>query len=162
MRNIAKGVAVLALVSSSAAFAEGGYWGAVGGIMDIDLPNADSPLNLGLRGGYILPSGWGFELEYTNSLISGQADVFANDVDVDVQTMAGYATYRSYGDVYFKGRLGVLYEDVSVGASSSDDTGVSLGAGIGFNYGPNTNIELEYTVIEEDIAFWSGTMTLHF
>ncbi|SEA45905.1 outer membrane beta-barrel protein [Microbulbifer marinus] len=162
MRKIAKGVAALALVCSSAASAEGGYWGATVGLMDIDQRNVDSPLNVGLRGGYTLPSGWGFEAEYTNSLISGEADVFDGDVDVDVQTLAGYGTYRSYGDLYFKGRLGVLYEDVSVGRFSEDDTGISLGAGVGFNYSPNTNVELEYTVIEEDIGFWSGTVTLNF
>ncbi len=162
MRKIAKGVAALVLVCSSAASAEGGYWGATVGLMDIDLPNADSPLNVGLRGGFSLPSGWGFEAEYTNSLISGAADVFDRDVDVDIQTLAGYGTYRSYGDLYFKGRLGLLYEDVSVGSASSDDTGISLGAGVGFNYSPNTNIELEYTMIEEDVGFWSGTMTLNF
>ncbi|WP_250459185.1 outer membrane beta-barrel protein [Microbulbifer litoralis] len=165
MRNIANGVAALALVCSSAASAQGGnaYWGATAGIMDIDMYNADNPINVGLRGGYTLPSGWGFEGEYTNSLISGEADALnGGGADVDIQTLAGYATYRSYGDLYFKGRAGVLYEDVDVGWGSSDDTGISLGGGVGFNYGPNTNIELEYTMIEEDVGFWSGTMTLTF
>lgn len=164
MRNFAKGAAALALVFSSAASAAqgGAYWGGTAGIMDIDFRNADSPINVGLRAGYTMPSGWGFEAEYTNSLISGEADVFTNDVDVDIQTLAGYGTYRSYGDIYFKGRFGLLYEDVSVGSASSDDTGISLGGGVGFNMSPNTNVELEYTMIEEDVAFWSGTMTLSF
>ena len=168
MRNIAKGLAAAALVCSSAASAAqgGAYWGATVGLMDIDDYNADSPLNVGLRGGYTLPSGWGFEAEYTNSLISGEADAWNGreyrDYDVDIQTLAGYATYRSYGDVYFKGRLGLLYEDVDFGWGSADDTGISLGGGVGFNFGPNTNVELEYTLIEEDVNFWSATMALNF
>lgn len=162
MRNIVKGFAALALVGSSAAYAEGGYWGGTVGLMDIDLPHADNPINIGLRGGYTLPSGWGFEGEYTNSLVSGDANVFSNDVDVDIQTLAGYGTYRTFGDIYFKGRLGLLYEDVDFGPYSDDDTGISLGGGVGFNFGPNTNVELEYTMIEEDVGFWSGTMTLNF
>jgi len=92
MHKIAKGAAALALVCSSAASAQSTYWGGTAGLMDIDLPNADSPINLGLRGGFTLPSGWGFEGEYTNSLISGDADVFDRDVDVDIQTLAGYGT----------------------------------------------------------------------
>jgi hypothetical protein len=165
MRKITTGAAALLLACSAGVNAQSqgtAYWGATAGLMDIDFRNADSPINVGLRGGYTLPSGWGFEAEYTNSLISGEADVFDNDVDVDVQTLAGYGTYRSYGDIYFKGRFGLLYEDVSVGSASSDDTGISLGGGIGFDMSPNTNVELEYTMIEEDIGFWSGTMTLTF
>ncbi|WP_193161731.1 outer membrane beta-barrel protein [Microbulbifer hainanensis] len=159
MRNIVKGIAALALVGSSAAYAEGAYWGGTVGLMDIDLNHADSPLNVGLRGGYTLPSGWGFEAEYTNSLISGDADVFSRDVDIDVETLGAYGTYRSYGDIYFKGRLGVVHEDVDYFGS---DTGISLGGGVGLNVSPNTNVELEYTMIDEDIGFWSGTMTLNF
>ena len=159
MRNIVKGIAALALVGSSAAYAEGAYWGGTVGLMDIDLHHADSPLNVGLRGGYTLPSGWGFEAEYTNSLISGDADVFSRDVDIDVQTLGAYGTYRSYGDIYFKGRLGVVHEDVDYFGS---DTGISLGGGVGLNVSPNTNVELEYTMIDQDIGFWSGTMTLNF
>lgn len=162
MHKFAKGAAALALVFSAGASAQDTYWGGTIGLMDIDMRNADSPVNLGLRGGLTLPSGWGFEAEYTNSLISGEADAFSGDADVDIQTLAGYGTYRSYGNIYFKGRLGLLYEDVDVGGFSEDDTGISLGGGVGFDFGPNTNVELEYTMIEEDVGFWSGTMTLNF
>jgi opacity protein-like surface antigen len=159
MRNFAKGLAALALVCSSTAFAEGGYVGGVAGLMTIDRAHVDDPFNLGIRAGYTLPSGWGFEGEYTNSVISGEADIFGGDVDVDIQTLAAYGTYRSYGNIYFKGRAGVLHEDIDHFGS---DTGISLGGGVGFNFGPNTNIELEYTMIESDVNFWSGTMTLQF
>ncbi|WP_346837508.1 outer membrane beta-barrel protein [Microbulbifer sp. SAOS-129_SWC] len=164
MRNIVKGLAALALVGSSAAYAEGGYWGGTIGMMDIDMRGVDNPINVGLRGGYVLPSGWGFEGEYTTSLVSGSADALngGSSNDVDIQTIAGYGTYRSFGDIYFKGRAGILHESVDAGWRSADDTGVSLGAGVGINYGPNTNFELEYTMIEQDVGFWSGTMTLTF
>ncbi|MFI2811445.1 outer membrane beta-barrel protein [Microbulbifer sp. M83] len=163
MRKLATGLAALALVCSSAANAEGGYWGATAGLMTVDANTVDDPINFGLRGGYTFSSGWGFEGEFTDSLISGEADAFdGRDIDVDIQTLGGYATYRSFGDVYFKGRLGLIYEDVSVGGYSSDDTGISVGGGIGLNLSPNTNVEFEYTMIEEDVNFWSGTMILTF
>ncbi|MEX2962965.1 outer membrane beta-barrel protein [Microbulbifer sp. 2201CG32-9] len=165
MRNFVMGAAALALsLTSAAAMAQqgGAYWGVTAGIMDIDLGNADSPFNVGLRGGFTSPSGWGFEAEYTNSLVSGEADLFRGPADVDIQTLAGYGTYRSHGDIYFKGRLGLLFEDVSIGSASDNDTGISLGGGVGFNISPNTNLELEYTVIEQDVGFWSGSMTLSF
>ncbi|MBB3059842.1 outer membrane beta-barrel protein [Microbulbifer rhizosphaerae] len=159
MRTFAKGLAALALACSSAANAEGGYFGGTAGLMTIDRSNFDDPFNLGLRAGYTFASGWGFEGEYTNSIISGEADAFSGDIDVDIQTLAFYGTYRSHGNIYFKGRAGILHEDIDF---FGDDTGISLGAGVGFNFGPNTNVELEYTLIEEDVNFWSGTMILSF
>lgn len=161
MHKLVKGAAALALAFSGAASAQGGntYWGVTAGIMDVDIYNADNPVNVGLRGGYTLPSGWGFEAEYTDSLVSGEADVFRGGDDIDVQTLAAYGTYRSYGDLYFKGRLGLLYEDVDY---VGDDTGIALGGGVGINYSPNTNVELEYTRIDDNINLWSGTMTLTF
>lgn len=159
MRNIAKGVAALALVCSSAAYAEGGYFGGTAGLMTIDHRGVDDPMNLGIRAGYSLPSGWGVEGEYTNSIVSADGNAFGRRVDIDVETLAAYGTYRTYGDLYFKGRAGILHEDVDYFGS---DTGIAVGGGVGFFMGPNTNVELEYTRVEQDVNFWSATMALNF
>jgi len=155
------GAFIFALFSSSA-LAEGVYWGATAGIMDFDFKGVDNPIGVGLRMGYSPVSGWGLEAEYVNSLVSGDAEVLGKEVDVDMYSLGGYVTYRSLGELYIKGRLGLLYEDVTVGNDSSDDFGVSAGAGIGFVLGANSNIELEYTVLEKDVGLWSGAFTYRF
>ena len=147
---------------SSIALAEGGYWGATAGIMDFDFNDVDNPIGVGLRAGYSQVSGWGLEAEYVDSLVSGETEVLGKAVDVDMYSLAGYVTYRSLGEIYIKGRLGLLYEDVTVGSESSDDFGVSAGAGIGFVLGAKSNIELEYTVLEKDVGLWSGAFTYRF
>ncbi|WP_444911557.1 outer membrane beta-barrel protein [Microbulbifer sp. PAAF003] len=162
MKIVKAGIGVLALVVSAGAIAEGAYWGGVAGIADFDFKGVDNPLNLGLRAGYVRASGFGVEGEYTSSLLSGETEAYGRNVDVDIRTLATYATYRTEGDWYLKGRLGLLYEDVSVGSERSDDLGVSLGAGIGYSLNEIYHLELEYTVLETDVSYWSGGFSLRF
>ncbi|GAA5443317.1 hypothetical protein Misp06_01493 [Microbulbifer sp. NBRC 101763] len=155
-------VAGILSLLSSAALSEGGYWGAAVGTMNFDFKGVDNPTGVGLRTGYSLVSGWGVEVEYIGSLISGEVEVLGEEVDVDMYSLAGYATYRTLGDIYFKGRLGLLYEDVTVGSDNSDDFGITAGAGIGFLLGASSNFELEYTILEKDVGFLSGAFSYRF
>ncbi|AWF82761.1 hypothetical protein BTJ40_19155 [Microbulbifer sp. A4B17] len=162
MRKIRVCIGLLAFLASAGVIAEGAYWGSVAGMADFDFKGVDNPLNLGLRAGYVRASGFGVEVEYTSSVLSGETEVYGRDVDVELNTFATYATYRTEGDWYLKGRLGVLYEDVTVGSDSSDDLGISLGAGIGYNLSDAYRLEFEYTVLERDVSFWSGGFSLRF
>ncbi|MFA0811737.1 outer membrane beta-barrel protein [Microbulbifer epialgicus] len=162
MKTTTKTFGALTIILSSSVFAEGGYWGATAGVMDFDFQGVDNPMGLGLRAGYSQLSGWGLEAEYIGSLVSGEIEVIGKEVDVDMHSLAGYATYRSFGDIYFKGRLGLLYEDITVGRNSGDDFGVSVGAGVGFILWGDSNIELEYTILEKDVEYWSGAFSYRF
>ncbi|MCO1333605.1 porin family protein [Microbulbifer sp. OS29] len=162
MSKIRKWASLLALIISPGVIAEGTYWGAVAGLADFDFSGVDNPVNLGIRTGYTRSSGLGVEVEYMGSVFSGEAQVYGRGEDVELQSLAAYATYRTEGDWYIKGRLGALYEDVSVGRKSSDDFGVSVGAGVGFKLSENYRLELEYTMIEKDIGFWSGGFSVRF
>ena len=162
--GLAGASAVQAQVSNSGAFA-----GPVAGVMNVDI-EGDNPFNAGVRGGYIWNSGWGLEAELTGSLADGTAEYNywggSYDVDYSITTLAAYGTYRSQGQLYFKGKLGYLKETVKFsddGDSYSDsDTGLSAGLGFGFNMTPNANIELEYTVVEEDVDLFSGSLVFRF
>lgn len=162
MRKFAKGLAALAIAVSSVAANAEGYWGGVAGLMNVDVSGVDNPLNIGIRGGYTWPAGWGMEGEFTTSAVKGKARAFEGSRKVDIQTIAGYATYRSPGDIYFKGRAGILNEKVTIGRFRDSDTGISLGFGGGLRFSPNASFELEYTLIESDVDFWSGTLALRF
>lgn len=156
MKIYSRLLAALALIWSCGASAEG-YFGVVAGLMDVDLPG-DSPVNGGLRGGYRWTSGWGVEGEATTSLSDGE---FAS-VDYSLTTVAFYGTYRTPGSVYFAARAGALYEDVDAGIANGSDTGLSAGLGVGFEAGEQMNLQLEYTLIETDVNFWSASMTFRF
>jgi hypothetical protein len=98
------------------------------------------------------------EGEYTNSS-SENITILGTTGKWDIDTIAVYVAYRTGGDLYFKGKAGYLHEDVSAniaGASiSGSDSGLSLGIGAGLKIGKSNALELEYTIVEEDVSFLS-------
>ncbi len=156
------GLVSLALGWSCAVHAEGYDVGAVAGVVDADVAG-DNPFNLGVRGGYEWSTGWGVEGELTTSVSDGKANLgFYGTYDYSVDTYAVYATYRTHGDIYFKGRLGFLDEEVDAGPVDHGDSGVSGGAGVGFDLGNDIDVQLEYTRIEKDLNLWSGSLVVRF
>ena len=158
--------AVLLSCSVAAQASEGGYFGAVAGVMNTSL-DGDNPFNAGARAGYNWASGFGVEAEFTTSLVEGEVD-FSNawvDIkeDYSISTVAAYATYRTQGSIYFKGRLGYLNESVDFGDGvDGSDSGLSVGLGAGFVFTEAMTLEAEYTLIEEDVDMWSGTLQFRF
>jgi len=76
------------------------------------------------------------------------------DDDSQVNTTALYLTQRSDGNVYFKTKLGVIREEVTIGdLVESSDVGASYGIGLGYNLNQNLSFEFEYTKVEQDIAW---------
>ena len=79
--------------------------------------------------------------------------------DLSVFTLGVYGAYRSQGDLYFKGRAGILYEYLNVDFRGlpveGDAMGLSLGLGGGYRISDDLELELEYTVIEADIGMVS-------
>ncbi|WP_444928549.1 outer membrane beta-barrel protein [Microbulbifer sp. SSSA002] len=156
--------AVAALLGSATVQAQGAYVGGVFGIMDVDAPG-NSPFNAGVRAGYTWDSGWGIEVEATDSVIEGEYDYYWSDYDYSLATQAIYATYRrNQRDFYLKGRVGYLREELSVDnwQAQESDTGLSAGFGIGFNLTDKAVMELDYTLIEADVNYWSGSVVYKF
>lgn len=160
MKTTARIIALAALAWSGAASADG-YFGVTAGLMDVDV-SGDSPFNAGIRGGFQSPAGWGVEGEATTSLSDGEFDTGFGSIDYSLDTVAAYGTYRTQGDTYFKARAGVLYENVDAGFADGNDTGASAGLGVGFALGGNGSVELEYTFIESDVNYWSGSFIFRF
>lgn len=148
---------VLSAVSLSAS--ADGYFGIKGGIMSIDLGEIDDPVNAGIVFGSNRDAGWGFEGEITVTAVDGELSAFGSNYDVSIRTLAGYAAYRSEGDSYFKAKLGFLNEDVEIGPVSADDTGSSYGLGGGWRQPNGSMVELEFTIVEQDVNFLSLGVT---
>jgi len=142
------------------------YLGLKAGWMDADASNFDEATNLGLYGGYTLhddASGrFALEGEYTRTISDG--DIPGGGWDIE--TLAVYGAYRTAGPWFLKIKAGYLDEDISVSAGGSSiagsDSGFSFGAGGGVRLSNKAAFELEYTVIEEDVNFFSIGYLTHF
>lgn len=165
---------VLCAALGQSAFADdkaGAYIGAKVGSFKIDTVSGldmDNSNSVSLIGGYNFGSGFSGELEY----ISG------SDFDItgagngkgSIDTFGIYAAYRlkpsADNGFYFKMKAGFLNEDITLsgagGSASASDTGLSLGAGAGFQITPNIMIEAEYTLIEQDVNLISAGLNYQF
>ncbi|HEX7044030.1 MAG TPA: outer membrane beta-barrel protein [Burkholderiales bacterium] len=145
------------------------YVGIKAGEMDpdADANGFDPAANLGLMFGYRLAqnyaSTFSLEGEYTRNLSRGDIEGAGR---WRIETLALYGVYRSGEYGYVKVKAGALRQDVSCTGTGRSicgrESGISYGAGLGFRLNEKVGIELEYTVIEEDIAFVSIGYFSHF
>jgi Outer membrane protein beta-barrel domain len=145
------------------------YLGVKGGKMMVDLSEYEDVSTAGLVVGYKLfdnqAGSVAVEGEYTNSS-TGDITVLGVTGQWDIDTWALYAAYRTPGNLYAKAKAGVLHEKINVnivGAGiSGSDSGLSLGVGGGLRLGRNAALELEYTIVEQDVNFASLGVNLNF
>lgn len=132
------------------------YFGVKAGAMLPDIDDMDALSNAGMTLGYGRGA-FAAEAELTTTISPGETGL--SGVQWDITTLALYAVYRSPGTVYLKAKAGALHEKVTFDAAGvslqDDDSGVSWGLGVGFERGNASRVELEYTVIDSDVAFLS-------
>lgn len=141
------------------------YFGAKAGLMMFDAPGFGDAINIGgfvgapvarLAQGTISVEG-----ELTTSLISGDIGYLGLNGHWRNTTLAGYGVFRTHGQIYFKGKAGILFQNISVsnggipGSYSGTDSSVSLGVGGGMHLSGGQSLELEYTIINSDMSFLS-------
>ena len=142
------------------------YLGLKVGWMDADAPSFDEATNLGLYGGYTLHEDvngrFALEGEYTRSISDG--DIPGGGWDIE--TLGLYGAYRTAGPWFLKLKAGYIDEDISVSAGGNSiagsDSGFSFGAGGGVQLSNKAAFEIEYTVIEDDVNFFSIGYLTHF
>ena len=145
------------------------YIGLKAGKMVIDVPEYVDANSTGFVVGYKIfdntSGSFAVEGEYTKST---QENITVSNVTGkwDIDTLAVYLAYRSGGDLYLKGKIGYLRENINVsivGASiSGSDNGLSAGIGGGWKLGKKAALELEYTIIEQDANFISVGVNFSF
>lgn len=153
-----------ALMSVSCAVAaEGVYVGARVGFMDPDVSGLDEAQNVGIVLGFEFMSDTlisaAVEAEFTTTYSDGDVDFAGLNGDWDVDTQALYLVGKLGEAFYGKLRAGVLREDVSISiggiSGEGSDSGFSAGLGVGWRAADNVSVEAEYTLVEEDIDFYS-------
>ena len=127
------------------------------GCDDVDA-DSDPGAAFGAGIGYAFSDAWSAELEFVTgsakTTFSGPGGTVS--ADIDVGTFAAYAAWRSSGQIYFSGRLGVRRSDVSSdveGAPDDSDTGASFGAGLGYRLAERLSVEATYTLIGSDVSW---------
>lgn len=165
MKKLSASVLALAL-SSGAAMVQadnigGFYIGAKTGHMSIDVSEVSNDRGDGLFLGYEWNAGdnMGIAVEYEYTTTSTNARVAGLRGNADLDTHALYAAFRFGETLYLKARAGVLREEVDIKIAgmkfSENDTGFSGGFGLGYRFGRNAFVEVEYTIIEKDIDYLS-------
>lgn len=136
------------------------YWTVRVGVMDpytsddaFDFNFGDAAVNVSGTWGRRLPwmEGLSSEVEVGTSVVKGDF----NGPDYRLTTAAGYVAWRSRGPIYFRLRAGMLYEHATVGGVSDNDVGLSAGGGVGWEIAEGHTLEFDYTLIEEDVHFFS-------
>jgi len=129
-------------------------------LIDVDFLDIDDADVVGFMAGYDFGERFSLQLEY----MTGDTD--AGNVDFDIDTFGGYGVFRSAGNAYIMGKIGLVKEDLTASngltSISEDDSGTSLGIGAGFRAGEHLAAELEYTLIEEDMDFLGATFYARF
>ncbi len=153
------------------------------GFMKVDLKNANDLGSLGLLFGYGLTKNISLEAEgnaslnvFNSSWSGGEYEIpdpqnggFKNKGVYKIWTVAGYGVYRVpvFKSFYLKGKLGVLYEkvkrtDIIDVGETTNATGVAGGLGMGFYMGKRVTMELEATLIDKNITFYSLGLHIRF
>lgn len=147
------------------------YFGFKAGTMDADVSGFDEASNWGVLLGFTLydqaeAGSLALEGEYTRSFNDGDVRIAGLRGDWNVETLALYGAYRTGGNVFLKAKAGWASRDVSVrgpgGRIEGDDSDFSFGAGGGVRLSRKAGLELEYTVIEDDLNFLSLGFFTHF
>lgn len=142
--------------NSTAAYADVGDFSASlkGGktvVSDIDGVTVEEESSAGFNFGYQFLDNWSAEIEYVTGGVVLSANV--RSIDVEIVSAAAYATYRSdSGNLYFTTRIGVVQLELKSNSAVPDatETGLSYGAGGGYQVLPNLGLELDYTIVEAD------------
>ena len=173
MKKIALSAAIL-MGACGSVYAQdpGVYIGVKGGSFRVDVTEADTnnPTAKGFVLGYNLGNGPAIEFERNSSdtFSASQYVYYYGNVTAEgeIETTALYFAYRSEGTFFFKVKGGILKEDVKLNTYgerfNDSDTGLTMGAGLGFNLGNVAQIEAEYTIIEQDVGYLSLGLNLRF
>ncbi|MBI3774287.1 MAG: porin family protein [Gammaproteobacteria bacterium] len=169
MKTIFTTLAMLFALVSGNVWADRGDQYVLGklGVMSVKTDNADALGSIGVLYGYGLTPEITVESELNLGWFGGEYKQKSAHGNYRIWTVAGYGVYRKLiGDAtYLKGKLGVLYENVTRTVVENEDQ-VSKGFGLAGGIGAGTRIadaltfEAEITGIDKDIVFFS--LGLHY
>lgn len=142
MKKLIMAFAMVMALYSAGAMAQGAQNLWFGGKAGFQKPNGkdnDAGFSVGAMLGKPIQGNLSWEAELMLGVVDGEK---GNDKDWSINSVAGYAVYRTTGDIHLKAKLGVSYWD----DDNDHDTNLSAGIGIGFRIGRGI-LDVEYTQI---------------
>ena len=130
------------------------FFGVKGGFMKPDGKNNDSAFNIGAVMGQGMTKYFSWEAELNASLSDGKV----GNTDWDITNIAGYAVYRSPGDIGFKAKAGLTYWD----SPNDNGTSLTMGIGAGFKMGKSGMLDVEYTQVDDFVDYISVAYLFNF
>ncbi|HEV8260114.1 MAG TPA: outer membrane beta-barrel protein [Burkholderiales bacterium] len=142
MKKILMAFAMVMALFSAGAMAQGtqGLWfGGKAGFQKPHGSDNDAGFGVGAILGKPIQGNLSWEAELMLGVIDGD---LGNNHDWKINSVAGYAVYRTQGDIHVKAKLGVsLWDD-----KDDNDTNLTAGIGLGFRMGRGI-LDVEYTQI---------------
>lgn len=148
MRRLLIALAAPAVLFCSSAMAQGVEPLMFGGKLGFFKPHGsdnDAGLNVGAVLGKRIQGNVSWEAELNLALTDGQ---IGRNNDYKINSVAGYAVYRTPGNTHLKAKLGVAYWDDDF----DNDTNLTAGIGLGFALGRGT-LDVEYTQINDYVDY---------
>jgi hypothetical protein len=148
MKKILMVFGLLAAMFSCTAMAQskdGLMFGGTAGFAKPHGSDNDSATIIGGRLGKQIQGNVSWEADLNLTLIDGKLN---GNNDWNITSVAGYAVYRTDGDIHLKAKLGVAYWD----DDNDHDTSLSAGIGLGIRMGRGV-LDVEYTQINNYVDY---------
>ena len=161
MKKIIAGLVLSAALIPINAQANELIFGVKGGIHKVDASNFDPAPLVSAQISYefldLAVADIAVELEVGKSLSDGEFDGLGVKEDFSVTTAGLYLSARTAGPIYAIGRIGVANTELDFDSGDeNDETGIAIGAGLGFSLGVRTEVELtRYDVDDEQALYLS-------
>lgn len=162
MKKLATAIAALGLAAApvGASFGEI-ILGVKGGIYNPDISGFDPAGNVSAQIGVefldLAAVDLAAELEVSQTLADGEFEDAPTGAKADytAQTVGAYISARTIGPIYAIGRVGYARTEIDIdGVGKNDESGASIGAGVGFSLGARTELELtQYDVDGDDVHY---------
>jgi len=130
MKKILLAFGLMAAMLSSGAMAQsmkGLMFGGLAGFVKPHGSDNDSGFAIGGRLGQPIQGGVSWEADATFTIADGE---LGNEHDYKINSLAGYAVYRTEGDIHIKAKLGVAYWDDNL----DHDTSLSVVSALVFEW----------------------------
>jgi hypothetical protein len=142
MKKFIMAFAMVMALFSAGAMAQGTqalWFGGKAGFQKPHGSNNEPGFGVGAMLGRTIQGNLSWEAELMLGIVDGEVGTNTN---WDISSVAGYAVYRSPGDIHVKAKLGVsLWDD-----DTDNDINLTAGIGLGFKMGRGI-LDVEYTQI---------------
>ncbi|MGH8631333.1 MAG: outer membrane beta-barrel protein [Burkholderiales bacterium] len=148
MNKLVIALAALAALVSSSAMAQGAdplMFGGKAGFFKPDGPGSDNGFSVGAVLGKRVQGNVSWEAELNLAIMDGEA---GGNADYEINSVAGYAVYRTEGNTHLKAKMGVGYWDDDF----DKDFSLTMGIGLGFRMGRGI-LDVEYTQINDFVDY---------